>query len=336
MIELTKDQINKRFDSLPLSLKKAIFDSDNLEILSSLEFKMGLSSEQSALLDKIFSRTLLGFVPFSNLEQEIVSSLKVSPSQASQIRLTLDSKIFFELKNELKELEAKQKTVEAVPSRNVLNLKKPAIFSSKPISQTTPLAPKIISSNFIPQPSPPKPSSSKSNPVQPLKTPTSPFFSSKLPVSNETKISNPPPSPSKVIQRDFIRSTAPAAPFLIHQESKIEPINPPLFSQPLTSKMSSLDSASDSSKPTPEASRPARIEIGETYRHQKKEKEITPAKTEVVKQRVINYGSLPKQSSDPFAMLKKDYHLTPAEEINPKSDKGPNLVGNVVDLKSKK
>ncbi|MFA5173165.1 MAG: hypothetical protein WC435_02085 [Candidatus Paceibacterota bacterium] len=374
MLKLSKIQIDERLAKLPSLLQDALFDYDIFEKIDNLEKNFNLNEGQSAVLEKIFGRVTMGFIPLSDLEKEVASGLPVPVEDAKKISATLNRDIFASLKGEIDKIGQSKMPSSPVPPENVVNLKKvpvvsplnKIVFSEQNASQTVGLdkslkpIPPVFNKQISPAPAPlspflsPKPASSLPvpKPMEQIISKPSPF--SPLPSAPFIKPIAPPLADnlsSKIapIQKDFIR---PVSPFMIHEESKVEPV----FRSGMVEKKAVPEmSSSPLSKEIKQEAVVARVEIGKTRREERKEKIVSPvtAKTEQENRQAIDYSGFPSGPVDPFSKIKsvsvgsvsipaptplkkEEKPLPPPappskEKLVPPS--GPSLKGNIVDFR---
>ncbi|MDD4761507.1 MAG: hypothetical protein PHZ25_00575 [Candidatus Pacebacteria bacterium] len=361
MLKLSKIQIDERIEKLSPILKEALFDYENFIKIETIEKNFNLNDSQSKIFGKIIGRVIMGFIPLSDLEKEIISGLALSQEDAKKISDTLNHEILVSLKGEIEKIGQSRAPQTPIPPENVVNLKKvpvvsplnKIIFTEKksaevvnPNESSKPLPP-VFDKEISPAPKPFSPSSSPKS-ASPLPAPkpleqifpkSSPFPSpspssaslvkpATPPIVNNFSLKNTAP-----IQKDFIR---PVSPFIIHEESKVEPV----FRSDVIEKKATPEMSSPFfSKDTKQEAVVARVEIGKTRREERKEKTVSPvtARTEQEKRKAIDYSVFSSGPVDPFSKIKSvSMDPVPApdkKEEKPLPSSGPSLKGNVVDFR---
>ena len=302
MAILTKQQIDQRMAKLPEKLNDALFDFDNISLMDDVQANFRLSDDQTSNLSKIVGRVLMGFIIVDSLVGKIASSLKIDQPTSQQIANVLNKKIFNPLKTDIESFRKQINATENKPE-NILDLKK--VVTQK----ASPLPPKKVT------PSTPTPGLNRTE-VMPQTTAPKPLEQMTTPAP--APIINQAPTPQAPIQKDFTRNSAPASPFIIHQESEVRPIAPEI---PMETNIPEMSSRAPSENKAPESVR-AKVEIGETYRQQKHENKTTPAFTKRQDHKVVNFGASSPKIKDPFSNIGQD-----------KKGDGPRVEGNTVDLR---
>lgn len=389
MLKLSKIQIDERIEKLSPILKEALFDYENFIKIENIEKNFDLNASQSEIFRKIIGRIIMGFIPLSDLEKEIFSGLAVNQEDAKKISEDLNKNIFADLKGEIEKIGQSSAPQTPVPQANIVNLKKipaasplgnsipassasaksitntfspsqnlspapfPVINKSAPLSvNPSPLGQKnpflndsSSLNNPVSQPSSPLPS------IKPINIPS--FSSSPSPKPIEQIFSKPvSPAPffksqPEPIKKDFVRDFS--APFMIHEESKVEPVFRPDMIENKAIPQMNLVSNPSSGSSRQEAVK-ASVEIGKTRREERIAKSVSPvtAKTEPEKRIPVNYGSFSAPVSDPFSKINsaassnsspvsppvsfsKPVAKKEEKEIPPSP--GPSLKGNIVDFR---
>ena len=336
MPDISQEQIDKRFDELVPPLQNSLFDPDVLSRLVSAAARLKLSEDNQDALLFIFGQVIMGFIPLDQMSAALVADTGLPESQTKMLADEIRRDIFTRLGLE-KLLHpapgAPAASDRAVPSANVLNLKRaPAVVSAPTPLRSAPLpafpprpATPFSSSPATPSSLTPIPSRPLPNPLNqinsspsttlPPQPPAKNSFSIFPPVSMPATPASPtsPPKPAlnslnspaggtgSPIHRDFLRQPSPQTPFVLHRESEVKPITRlPLTSSSAVSRIES----SDSSSAPQQSSTHARVEIGNTIRAKRREELSRPTRTSPSQNRPIDYSALSTAPRDPFSNIK--------------------------------
>jgi len=290
---LIKQEIDNRIERLPEKLSDALFDFDNVSLISDIQANYRLTDSQSSNLSKITGRVIMGFIIIDSLVGKIANSLNVDQTTAERIADILNKKIFNSIKPDIENFRKQMGAKEISDNpNNVVNLKQIITQKNNPFSQVKSISntPPVFGLN--------RNQISTSQTPKPLE---------------QVLITKPQP-----IQKDFIRSETSVTPFIIHQESEVEPIAPNI---PMRTNIPEIAMGNFSEEKTPESIE-ARVEIGQTFHEQKHIEKNSPVFTARPDHKIINYNASAPQINDPFS------------NIGPK-EAGPKVVGNTIDLSNK-
>ncbi len=138
---LTEEQIQKRYDSLPIKLRD-ISDSENaIEMVRQLCRTHHLDEDRVLIIEQLIGLVILGFISVEELSQEIQENIHLNPRHSAELSQEINRKIFSPIKSELEKVYAPPAGAE-----EVLDLRSkqpvPEIIKSPVVSRVEP--PKII------------------------------------------------------------------------------------------------------------------------------------------------------------------------------------------------
>ena len=106
-MEITVQQAQQRYKTIPAVLQDAIFSFQTAEIIRIISEQNGLSDEKTGLVAKITGYVLLGYLHAEELPRELVSAgLGISADTAAAISSSVDNRIFAVYRNELNSVYA--------------------------------------------------------------------------------------------------------------------------------------------------------------------------------------------------------------------------------------
>ena len=339
MADFSQEQIDQRFDELPVPLQDALFDPDALSRIISVASRLKLSEDNQDILLFIFGQMVMGFISLDQMSASITAETGLPMSLAKTLADEIRHDILDRLNlTKLISPSAQTKPIPPVPTANILNLKRAPAASIPPSSRSSllirPPTPNMPTgktamsgtpTGFLTPISPrplPKPLEQVSRPATSAVpgTPTPPTGGSVGATTPFTSPTPPPvipaaPGPVAPIRRDFLRTTTPntatpplptgsagAAPFVLHRESEVKPITRlPLSSSSAVSRIEHSDTPS----PTQQSAARAKVEIGQTVRAKRREELIRPTRTSPSQSHPIDYSALSAATPrDPFSGTK--------------------------------
>ena len=127
-ITISKKQILNRWDTLPDSLKEAIFSSFNVDLIWSVGAINHLTNDKISKIAMLAGDILMGFVHLEDFAPEIRKELNINPEMANSIAAEIDRKIFSPVKKDLRSVyrppALEFKELEEERETPVLNLRK--------------------------------------------------------------------------------------------------------------------------------------------------------------------------------------------------------------------
>jgi len=127
-ITISKKQILNRWDTLPDSLKEAIFSSFNVDLIWSVGAINHLTNDKISKIAMLAGDILMGFVHLEDFAPEIHKELNINPEMANSIAAEIDRKIFSPVKKDLRSVyrppALEFKELEEERETPVLNLRK--------------------------------------------------------------------------------------------------------------------------------------------------------------------------------------------------------------------
>ena len=265
LIELTREQIKERFDSLPENLQKAYLSPGISEEVWRISQLNHLSREKTAMLAKIVGRVFLGFIDMDDMAAAIRDNIGLPPELAGSLAREIKRKIFAFYEADILRVYAPAEELtedEREAEREIVPREKPAT-PIKITPREEQEEPKII---------PPARITDKS----PVPTPA--------PLPKQIS-----PAPSLVTPREPAPSAGaltPAAPFILHKEEKVAP---------LAEKRSIREFEARVEISAPKETKPlvsAELELGEEIPAIGTKKEAPIAKTPVSAPRTVHYSDL--------------------------------------------
>jgi len=125
----TKEDIAKKFDTLPLSLKKFITELDMGEIVKKFQSKYNLHVDQMGTSTTEINAVMTGLTPNSQFSRNISTKLGISEDVANLITYDLNQEIFSQIRRELEKIaipedsqefyQAKMSGISSVPKEEV-------------------------------------------------------------------------------------------------------------------------------------------------------------------------------------------------------------------------
>ncbi len=94
MLDVPREDVLKRWDELPDSLREAMFSDENADFLDNLCLVYKLGPRASSDLFTIISNVLHGFIRPSDFAKEIAGGLGLDPNISNRIASEVDAKIF--------------------------------------------------------------------------------------------------------------------------------------------------------------------------------------------------------------------------------------------------
>lgn len=149
MLRISQEQISKRWDLLPLSLRESLYSFENGKIVWGIGVDNHLSEEKIGKIAGAAGYVILGFIHAEDLAKEIGENLGLNSEIAGSIAREIDRKIFGPIRNDLEKvysMPAEEKEVE----KETLDLRAKAqaleVSGIKPAETITTAAeaPKII------------------------------------------------------------------------------------------------------------------------------------------------------------------------------------------------
>ena len=209
MLKIPPEIVMERWDSLPQSLRDAIFSEENGEFVWNLGSEIGLSEEQIPVFATLIGDVLRGFMDYSALKKYLSSDLALSEESAASVFEKINDHIFKPMEEDIKNSYSPYIENQASSSTNTDNAA--VVSAPTPISQpvSEPVAPisQPVSEPVAPvsQPQPtPEPVVEK---VEPPETIT-PYFAGSSEYPAPIDMDNPPA----------------AAPFVVEEQETIRPV----------------------------------------------------------------------------------------------------------------
>jgi len=100
----TKEDIAKKFDTLPSSLKKFITEFNMSELIKKFQSKYNLHIDQVGVLALEINAVITGLVPSSQFNKNITTKLGISEDLANLITYDLNQEIFSQIRKELEKI----------------------------------------------------------------------------------------------------------------------------------------------------------------------------------------------------------------------------------------
>ncbi|MCX6702476.1 MAG: hypothetical protein NTW60_01240 [Candidatus Wolfebacteria bacterium] len=157
MIKISREQSFNRLDSLPDTLKDALFSDINANLIQNICLSQHLNENRTMEVGKLVGYIILGFIHSEDLAREITNELQINGQISAAISAEVDKKIFAPIREDLKKVYAPAPAASWGES-NVIDLKAPPAPISIP--QPAPFPSGIDSSktemlkNFAPQGAP--------------------------------------------------------------------------------------------------------------------------------------------------------------------------------------
>lgn len=284
MIKISKQQILQRWDTLPDTLKEALFSQYNADTLWRICEAQHLSEDKTSQIAMISGDVIFGFLGPEDLADEIKNSVGLNQEIANNIAMEIDRKIFAPIRLDLEKVYAPATEGEMIipPSaEEILDLRKiePAAM---PEAAAIAEAPKIIGVEEKP---------SFAEPAAETRE--------KMPIAGLTP-------ESQLVSPSALFGGGEVEPMIIHKEMEIKPLSEGKKS------LGGLFGFFKKKEGTPESVR-AQVEIGDqTFKAEPSAPKI--ARTEPSKIRVVHYTEVPETIS-PFPMANGKTEAQPPENL---------------------
>ncbi|MDP3052730.1 MAG: hypothetical protein Q8N22_02090 [bacterium] len=287
MLQISRQQVLERWDTLPDNLREALFSEINANIVWQIGTLNHLSEEKISTMAMIVGDVIFGFLHPDDLAREIQEALNLNPQIVNPISHEINRKIFAPLRTDLEK-----------------------VYS--PASAMTEIKPTIKSE---PETKVEKEIEFKPSGLRPEAT-TKPIEITDLPKAAQLpKTEIQPPKIEPVISPKPISAEQP---FIIHQETETK-----AFTEKKKTTMPTMGWFKKESSKTPES--PIKVELETFGQKIEEKKEPVVAKTEAPKQRIIHYREVDiptpfgKTQGDPFGKQREQ----PQKEIAPQKIETP-------------
>lgn len=104
MLQLTEQQIQKRFDSLPKNIRDALTSEINTQTILQICQSHYLDEEKTSIIEQLAGLTLLGFVSQEEIKREISENLNLKHKHSEDIAREIDRKIFAPIRMDLEKI----------------------------------------------------------------------------------------------------------------------------------------------------------------------------------------------------------------------------------------
>ncbi len=101
MFQITKQQVNNRWDKLPIILREAVFSERNADILWRVCEDQHLPENKIYRVASLVGDVLMGFIHPDNLAREIKEMIALNPVIIDSIIKEINSKIFAPIRSEI-------------------------------------------------------------------------------------------------------------------------------------------------------------------------------------------------------------------------------------------
>jgi hypothetical protein len=305
MINLTPQQIDDRYESLPDSLKDALFSVYNAEEIERVGRSQFLSDEKISLLARLTGRVIMGFINADDFARDIQKDLGVPAETAGLIAREIDRKIFYAIKEDIRKVYAPV-TSEELPETSPKIQEESIAPEAAPKMKTSEVEPPLKEPPKAGEPLPLETLIAKSTPttatpaapstLEPQSAKIHPFALGGKPASKTsasgveelvdlptlkkiTRVAEEPQSselkPEAGMQPEA--TSAAPAPFMLHKEETLKPI---LESKPLEVK----ETAGKTEEKKPVAARVEMLNL------KKEDKQAPPTTKEAPTERVVHYS----------------------------------------------
>ena len=163
----TKEEIQKRLDSLPPDIKNLLYSLDFDVLVQQVSAKNRLHIDQMALLAAETNEVMTGFSDPKDFESNLVESLQVDRAKAEAVAKDINEQLFVKIRESMKKMYEQQKTVtekSAAPATQPAPAPSPTpklpelhaadtMLSEKTVSVPTPPAPPKATQDTAPSPS---------------------------------------------------------------------------------------------------------------------------------------------------------------------------------------
>jgi hypothetical protein len=216
MLQIPRQQILDRYDTLPESLKDAGFLPYNTLLIKKIGESNHLTEEKISTISQLVGYVLFGFIHPEDLAKEIRESLNLNPEIANSIADEIDRKIFNPIRTDLEKVYAPPSGEEILDLRTAARETKPAEEAVLPrvetptaeagAAATSPVEAPVLSPVEAPKilPREEKPEAVKPPEISPIAAPPAPV----LPVTEAGPV-----------------AASEAEPFIIHKEAEFKPIS---------------------------------------------------------------------------------------------------------------
>ena len=319
MAEFPQEEIKKRYDSLPQSLRELMFSEEKSDVLWEIGEAYHINDAKLSIISRLIGYVILGLVRPEDLQKKIESEAHIDGRIAQSLSEDIEKKI---LSQSLSDIQAlyNQSTPDAPISAKTnqqSGLLSPAFKPQGIPSQTLP--PNTTPTQTTPPLEPPKPPEKQTTPTP---DPKPKSLEEKLAPSTPTP--RQPESPKEPLVSPNI-SDEQEAPFMLHEEERIEPLASGDMA-PLTRPHFFKSTASDEEEPVVSA----RLEIGQ---EQTRPSAPVVGRTKKESVRVVNYTD-PEVSVDPFAKTPGAAETPQSQTPAPKHDREKEIPpDNIVNLK---
>ncbi|MEK7149387.1 MAG: hypothetical protein AAB757_00175 [Patescibacteria group bacterium] len=103
MLQISKEQLYSRYDSLPQVLKEALFSEDTDNLLWKIGDAHHLSDDKKSILATLVGDVILGFIHFDDFEKQISIDLGIDARIAQSLIVEINKKILAPIKNEIEQ-----------------------------------------------------------------------------------------------------------------------------------------------------------------------------------------------------------------------------------------
>lgn len=102
-----EDYLQKKYESLPEDLKKALFDQEIANKIYRWGINFNIPKEKMKLLAQIVGKVFLGIINLNNLKEELQNNLEISPENTEGLYQGLYNDVFLKYKENLENLTKK-------------------------------------------------------------------------------------------------------------------------------------------------------------------------------------------------------------------------------------
>lgn len=286
---ITEQELEARFSSLPEALQEALDSEQNLKIVNNIcENNLLLDKERKLMIQQVAALTLLGYIHPDKLALELEQEIGLNHKVAAGIAENLNSRIFSNLKNEIEKVYA------PLASEKIESAKATEIKSAQPVAET-PSQPKTVPIKTPETITPPPKTfidlSSLNKTKQSTQVPPMPKNLGPYPFTQSPTIKTPEFKPTASVYEiktppKPLSATPPVpAPIFLKKKPEVEPLKTQTNIR-IESK-SQFDALKGG---VPQPPKPARLEIGKSPSSGTPSETPKMPKIETAPPRVVNYS----------------------------------------------
>ncbi|HOK35185.1 MAG TPA: hypothetical protein PLL80_00305 [Candidatus Pacearchaeota archaeon] len=108
MVEISEEDLQKKYELLPNDLKKALSDPEVSNKVYQIGEELYIPKEKIEILAQITGEVFLGLVNLESLKEELKNNLEISEDIAEKLYQSLYNEVFLSYKGSLEKLEKKE------------------------------------------------------------------------------------------------------------------------------------------------------------------------------------------------------------------------------------